>query len=48
MTGQTNGLNGAAGARVLTPGIYAPIPTFFAPDTEDLGASPVFSAQHSF
>ncbi|GJE97419.1 dihydrodipicolinate synthase family protein [Phanerochaete sordida] len=36
MNGHTNGANGAAGARVLSPGIFAPIPTFFAPDTEDL------------
>ncbi|KAI8969585.1 dihydrodipicolinate synthetase [Trametes punicea] len=32
-----NGVNGASGAsRPLTPGIYAPIPTFFKPDTEEL------------
>lgn len=28
-------------SRPLQPGIYAPIPTFFAPESEDLGASPV-------
>lgn len=27
-----------ATGRVLKPGIYAPIPTFFLPETEDLGA----------
>ncbi|KAL7281183.1 LOW QUALITY PROTEIN: hypothetical protein ACG7TL_004491 [Trametes sanguinea] len=33
-----NGANGTSGAsRPLTPGIYAPIPTFFHSDTEDLG-----------
>ncbi|EKM54021.1 uncharacterized protein PHACADRAFT_257602 [Phanerochaete carnosa HHB-10118-sp] len=36
MAGHTNGVNGVAGSRVLKPGIYAPIPTFFVPDTEDL------------
>lgn len=41
----TNGVNGvhANGAtkisRPLTAGIYAPIPTFFVPETEDLGES---------
>lgn len=39
MNGHTNGVNGSASSRVLTPGIYAPIPAFFLPDTEDLGAS---------
>ena len=34
----TNG-NGASHARPLTAGIYAPIPTFFLPDSEDLGQS---------
>jgi 4-hydroxy-2-oxoglutarate aldolase len=33
----TNGVNGASHARPLTAGIYAPIPTFFQPDSEDLG-----------
>ena len=40
----SNGLNGANGLnghhavkRGLKPGIYAPIPTFFLPDSEDLG-----------
>ncbi len=34
-----NGVNGAAGtsSRSLTPGIFAPIPTFFHADTEELG-----------
>ncbi|GJE98273.1 dihydrodipicolinate synthetase [Phanerochaete sordida] len=36
MAAHTNGVNGAAHARALTPGIYAPIPTFFKPETEDL------------
>ena len=39
MTGHSNGVNGVARARALTPGIYAPIPTFFKPETEDLGVS---------
>ncbi|KAI0356319.1 dihydrodipicolinate synthetase [Trametes cingulata] len=34
---RVNGTNGTSGAsRPLTPGIYAPIPTFFQPGTEDL------------
>lgn len=33
----TNGVNAHRLARSLKPGIYAPIPTFFLPDTEDLG-----------
>ena len=33
----TNGANGVSHARKLIPGIYAPIPTFFQPETEDLG-----------
>lgn len=37
----SNGVNGANGhhavKRGLKPGIYAPIPTFFLPDSEDLG-----------
>lgn len=34
-----NGVNGASSAssRPLTPGIFAPIPTFFHADTEELG-----------
>lgn len=43
MTGQTNGVNGFAGSRVLKPGIYAPIPSFFLPDSEDLGAPTPFA-----
>ncbi|KAI0812695.1 dihydrodipicolinate synthetase [Irpex lacteus] len=39
----TNGVNGASHARPLTAGIYAPIPTFFLPDTEDLDL-PSFSS----
>ena len=38
MAPHSNGLNGTAHPRVLKPGIYAPIPTFFVPETEDLGA----------
>ena len=35
----TNGANGTDRlvSRPLAPGIYAPIPTFFLPETEDLG-----------
>lgn len=40
MTGHSNGVNGVARARTLSPGIYAPIPTFFKPDTEDLDLEP--------
>lgn len=38
-TNDTNGAHshGASHSRPLTPGIFAPIPTFFKPDTEDLG-----------
>ncbi|PFH54284.1 hypothetical protein AMATHDRAFT_170014 [Amanita thiersii Skay4041] len=33
----TNGVNGQQHvSRLLTPGVFAPIPTFFLPDTEDL------------
>lgn len=36
-----NGVNGVNGihhvSRPLKPGIFAPIPTFFLPDSEDLG-----------
>ena len=32
-----NGTNGVHKSRPLTAGIYAPIPTFFLPETEDLG-----------
>ncbi|TFY82216.1 hypothetical protein EWM64_g1797 [Hericium alpestre] len=32
----TNGVNGAHVSRPLKAGIYAPIPTFFLPDSEDL------------
>ena len=31
--------------RALTPGIYAPVPTFFLPDNEDIGRNhllPIF------
>ncbi|KAJ8497142.1 hypothetical protein ONZ51_g689 [Trametes cubensis] len=41
VNGVHNGVNGTNGtssaSRPLTPGIYAPIPTFFLPDSEDLG-----------
>ena len=30
---------GTEGTRPLTPGIYAPVPTFFLPESEDLGVS---------
>jgi 4-hydroxy-2-oxoglutarate aldolase len=34
----TNGVNGHAHvSRPLKAGIYAPIPTFFLPESEDLG-----------
>lgn len=29
--------NGASHSRPLKPGIYAPIPSFFLPESEDLG-----------
>ncbi|KAF8758595.1 Dihydrodipicolinate synthetase [Rhizoctonia solani] len=34
--GTTNGTNGHAKISPLTPGVYAPIPTFFLEDTEEL------------
>ena len=36
---QNGTANGHNVVRPLTPGIYAPIPTFYQPETEDLGAS---------
>lgn len=33
----TNGTNGVHSTRTLVPGIYAPIPSFFLPGSEDLG-----------
>lgn len=37
-TMQNGTANGHHVVRPLTPGIYAPIPTFYQPETEDLGA----------
>lgn len=34
-----NGLSNGQTSRLLKPGIYAPIPTFFLPESEDLGES---------
>ncbi|KAI0699533.1 dihydrodipicolinate synthetase [Cytidiella melzeri] len=42
-----NGINGASHARPLTAGIFAPIPTFFQPDTEDLGERRCLSSRIS-
>jgi len=39
----TNGINGASHARPLKAGIYAPVPTFFKPGTEDLDLDPFSS-----
>lgn len=37
----TNGVNGhASHSRPLNAGMFAPIPTFFLPESEDLGSLP--------
>lgn len=37
INGFANGINGVKHSRPLAPGIWAPVPTFFLQDSEELG-----------